>query len=582
MIAGHFAPTAALWRRDLMRTMRKRRTAVFLMLYVGLLTITILSSWPSRNLTPYAVQSYAEASLLMFVMFSYVWVATIMPPYGATALTQEHERETMETLSLTLVPPWGVVLGKWGAHTGLFILVLLAAMPIMAAVTFFTIGIEVQTFVALVGLIASTSITCVAIGVAFSSITKSSKAAVIFSYVGVALMMGLHILMFAAVVELFFGLDSAFGMNTDKIFKLLTTYFTPIGATFHILEGSLQWSDYFGAQLYLGCVSLLSFTFASWRFFRLNKRGLFSRRIPKNAIKKPGKTKKRSLRPMRPIGDRQNAWYALEAKFGTLTRGRVRWGVFLGGTFVFGLIALGFLMMYMREPYDSVGTEYVEAWAGVILVSMAMVVPGIAANTFTREFDGARMDLLRGTLLTPRDYVLGSIRSTLYSIVPLLLAILVATLILSPIFAGKPQCYRALIRGFGYAGTTILLANSIGVAAGTLTRRTATALMLAYGSVFFAFLGFWIFAYYAGEVVEWLTSRSGGYQYQSSSRTSTLTELAAVSSPLIAYFDNLNEARRTDFISAYWLQSLALGCAYSVAFVLAAIVGFRTRMTRDA
>ncbi len=582
MIAGHFAPTAALWRRDLMRTLRKRRTAVFLTAYVGLLAMMILSNWPSRDMTPYMVQSYAETSLVMFVMLSYVWVGMIMPPYGAAALTQEHERETMEMLTLTLVPPWGVVLGKWGAHTGLFLFVLLAAMPVMAAATFFTVGIEVVTFVALVGLVASTSITCVAIGVAFSSITKSSKAAVIFSYIGVAMMMGLHLMIFAAMIQLFFGLDSDWTADPQKTFEFLTRYFTPIGATFYLLNGGASWPEYAGAQLYLWTISLASFAFACWRFARLNKK---TPRLRRATTIESNQTKKRKRKPkrMRPMGDRQNAWYAREARFGTLTGRRVRWGMFFGGSLVFGLIASGFLVSFYRDQaYDGQGNEYVEAWCGVLLVAMSVVVPGIAANTFTREFDGSRMDLLRGTLLRPRDYVFGSIRSTVRSITPLFFAVILTTFILSPAFAGDGQTFRTLLTGAGSVAATIGMATTIGIAAGTITRRTASALMLAYASVFGAFIGVWLAIFYTGEVVAWMSVRSGGYQYQNAPKLEPLRDLFLISSPVLAYFDNLSTARQTGLVTESWMTSVALSGTYSIVFTLAAILGFRYRMARDA
>jgi len=577
MIAGHFAPTAALWRRDLVRTMRKRRSGVFLGLYAGLLAVMIINSWPRDDMTPYMVQNYAESTLVLFVFLSYSWVAMIMPPYGATAITQEHERDTMEMLSMSLVPSWGVVLGKWGAHTGLFLFVLLAAMPVMAASTFFTVGTEIPTFLALVGLIASTSVACVAIGVAFSSITKSSKSAVIFSYVGVAMMLGLPILLYAAIVEFLFDFADLFGVDAEETIIYLTRYFTPIGATFHILEGTLEWYDYIAVQMYLWAVSLFAFLFACWRYARFNKVGLLSRRAAKPKSKP---TRTVAPRPFVPMGDRGNAWYAREVRFGSLMRGRIRWGVFGGGCAVFGLIALSLLIQHLADP--GWGNEYyIEAWVGVGLVALAVVLPGIGANAFSREFDGSRMDLLRGTLLTPRDYVLGSVQSTVRSIIPLCMSIVVTTIILGPVFVGDSQMYNILLTGLGSAIATILLGTTVGIAAGTITRRTATALTLAYASAFTIFVGSWIAVSIVAELTAWVSVRSGIFTYGEAPKLTTLKEMALISSPILAYLNNLDDPRSGDIINGYWWRSVGLGLAFSVAFSGFAMLGFRYRLTRD-
>jgi len=581
MIGGYFAPTIALWRRDMMRTMRKRRTGVFLALYAAVLAVMILSTWPLHDMTPFMVQQNAEGILVFFVMLSYVWVAMIMPPYGAAAITQEHERDTMEMLTMSLVPSWGVVLGKLGAHTGLFLFVLLAAMPVMAAATFFTVGIEMPTFMAMVGLVASTSITCVAIGVAFSTIAKSSKAAVIFSYVGVAMMLGLPIVLYAGIVE-FLDMNNFLGVDFEESAIYLSRYFTPIGATFHILNGGIYWYDYVGAQLYLCAVTLLSFLFACWRFSRLNRKSATPRRIQKTKAKSP--KKKSPPQPVAPIREGQNAWYAREILFGTLTRGRIRWGVFGGGCVVFGLIALTLLAQHEWDrSYDP--QLAVEAWVGVVLVALAVVVPGIGANIFTREFDGSRMDLLRGTLLTPREYVLGSIRSTIRSIVPLFMSILLTTFILAPAFVGNPQCYAVLLTGLGTAAATIMLSATLGIAAGTITRRTASALMLAYASVFAIFIGIWLGVHFVEILltnVYWRYIQPGVYNYEDGPHLTAIIELSVFSSPILAYFENLDESRRSDLVNSYWWRSIALGVSYSCAVCLAAIAGFRFRMMRDA
>jgi ABC-type transport system involved in multi-copper enzyme maturation permease subunit len=582
MIGGYFAPMIALWRRDMMRTMRKRRTGAFLALYTAVLAVMILSSWPFEDMTPFMVQQNAESTLVFFVMLSYAWVAMVMPPYGAAAITQEHERDTIEMLIMSLVPSWGVVLGKVGAHTGLFLFVLLAAMPVMAAAAFFTVGIEMPTFMAMVGLVASTSIACVAIGVSFSTIAKSSKGAVILSYVGVAMMLGLPIVLYAGIVE-FLDLDGFLGFDFEASLIYLTHYFTPIGATFFILENGIEWYDYLGVQLYLGTVSLLAFLFACWRFSRQNKRGLTFWRTKITKTKSPKKIRKVQL--VAPIREGQNAWYAREILFGTLTRGRIRWGVFVGGCVVFGLIALALLAQHYWDPgYDP--QLAVEAWVGVVLVALAVVVPGIGANIFTREFDGSRMDLLRGTLLTPREYVLGSIRSTIRSIVPLFMSILLTTFILAPAFVGSSQSYAVLLTGLGTAAATIVLSASVGIAAGTITRRTASALMLAYASVFAIFIGIWLGTHFIEMLLRNFYmryyTRSGLYSWDDTPQLASLIDLCTISSPILSYFQNLDDSRRGDLASGYWWRSVALGFAYSIAFCLAAITGFRYRMLRDA
>ena len=132
----------------------------------------------------------------------------------------------------------------------------------------------------------------------------------------------------------------------------------------------------------------------------------------------------------------------------------------------------------------------VHAWVVGIMILMAFAAPGASASAWSREYERETMDLLRTSLLTPRQLILGKVVAALRAcLFPLILASIASLpLIGYPFRSGQAAIH--FVAGLATIGVTTIMCVSVSTLMGLLSRRTSACILYGYdGDVVFAISG---------------------------------------------------------------------------------------------
>lgn len=147
-------------------------------------------------------------------------VAFMVPGLTALSVVGERQRQTLHLLQITQVTPLGIVLGKLFSSVGYFLVLILAAIPLLGLpLAFGAIG-AVDVFVVMAMLVLVVGMQA-SISIWVSSRAKSNRAAVALSYLlAVAIFFGSFVLM--GVEALVIGVDIE-----DDGRELVSTWINP-------------------------------------------------------------------------------------------------------------------------------------------------------------------------------------------------------------------------------------------------------------------------------------------------------------------------------------------------------------------
>jgi ABC-2 type transport system permease protein len=137
------------------------------------------------------------------VLLEIFTVTAITPAFTAGAISGERERQTYELLRTTLLPARSVVSGKLTAALTYTLLLILTAVPLQS-LAFVLGGVVVEELALALVILVVTAFAFAAIGIFFSSLVRTTRAATSLSYAAVFLTtIGLPVvlLILAAVAE---------------------------------------------------------------------------------------------------------------------------------------------------------------------------------------------------------------------------------------------------------------------------------------------------------------------------------------------------------------------------------------------
>jgi len=180
------------------------------------------------------------------------------------------------------------------------------------------------------------------------------------------------------------------------------------------------------------------------------------------------------LRKRAPMKDGRNPVFAKDMRAELFGKGSTMVRLFYVSLIAYVLIAL---LWFILQPYYG----KVEFMLVCIGASILLVTPGVAATSLARESEQGNLAALRVTLLRPSRIVMGKARATLACTAPMLVAAILATLTLYPLVCDYNRTWllhtRVALAAFLFC---FLGGNACGILAGAWTRRTPTAMTLAY------------------------------------------------------------------------------------------------------
>ena len=558
-------PSRALVKRELLSNLRRVPSFLCLVLFVGFCTFVVVAMWPHQGLNITVVGTLSRA-LIAFVSFAMLFAAAIfVPALAAGAIVTEKERRTFDLLNLTLISPSGIVMGKLLNTVGFYLLLVAAVMPVLGVI-FFLVGVDWLVLVQSFCIIFATSVSCAMAGILSSAFFKRTFTAIAGAYIGMLLLMGGMVLPFLLLA---FVLGPGFAVRLLEEWSTVTSPLVTLG---QIVGGlSLSWWDFAMAMIY----QVIFISVCAWLTLCILRRPQEPIKVEtRKPIDNPLVLEARRktfpyylidpLRRKKQIDDQQNPMMVRELRWGLMNRGTILVRVCYSMFILYFLI--GCATIYLQRSYDSM-----VPWLVIQMVLTVALIPALVGNLFTKEYELGNIDMLRMTLLQPRQVVLGKAVAGAISVAPALIA---------AILAGVPAIFlklssrewSLLLTGYTTLFVCALVALALSIFASLLTRRTTTSLVLSYVFNAFVFVGlFAICMFVAQALLNWRGTPQG------------LDAAFAFTSPIGAFVYGVAERRwqGSSPHNIYWAANVVMFTLFSAGLIMLSVSNFERFRMRD-
>jgi ABC-type transport system involved in multi-copper enzyme maturation permease subunit len=177
------------------------------------------------------------------------------------------------------------------------------------------------------------------------------------------------------------------------------------------------------------------------------------------------------LRRKKPIEDGRNPMRVREVRWGLINRGTTLIRLFYVAVTIYFFTAV----MTSTSNVRDVGS--LRVWFITQCVMTVIVAPALTANSITKELELGNLDMLRITLLRPREIVSGKFFAAVFTMLPMVLAALIS---LIPVAILVRPPWQVVAMGYGTLVVCALVALSVAIFFSTLLRRTLPAIVWSY------------------------------------------------------------------------------------------------------
>jgi ABC-type transport system involved in multi-copper enzyme maturation permease subunit len=176
-------PIVAKEYRSRMRSWRSPLALMIYILMIGGLGWAIFAAMASSSSSSFGgpTPNYGQTLFMYLVIFQMVLLAFVTPALTAGAISGERERQTIDLLFVTLVPPFSIIWGKLLASISFILLLLLLSVPIFSLVFLFG-GIELDQVLYSFVVMGVTALMLGTIGIAFSTWLRRTLPATVAAY----------------------------------------------------------------------------------------------------------------------------------------------------------------------------------------------------------------------------------------------------------------------------------------------------------------------------------------------------------------------------------------------------------------
>lgn len=481
-------PFLALIRRELITQLRMRRIFFALLALSIICAFIVLNQWPFGDEFRWQGLVWRTESLFnTFAMLAMTGGPLIVAAIAAGALVGERERDSWDLLQLSLISRVGIVAGKLLSPFAMFILTLVVCAPIFSALLFLA-GLDFVRAAQCLLLVGITTFTCGAIALACSVRARKTVTAVTFAFFVVAVFMGLDVVAVGATLEF---LDEIVGISVAYV-----DYEFIFGASPYFVLGRLLGSGAPIGQLlfvhlvFQAVVLVPAVVYSVWALGRgdvpvSDPEGqgpkLFRRRGKSRSVVR--------TRSRGPIPDRSNPVFRRELYWGSpLTTVRAR-------RFTIAVFIAAFLVS-AALAYTGASTS---AWDGRLLMAFiattltgmvaCLYVPIACANAYTKELAISNFDLLRGTLMRPREIVWGKFKAAVVLCLAVWATCFLANLPVNLWLLSDSRGWSVLVLSYGSLFAALVEGASGGLLASFYSRRGGAAILVSYLIIFMLYFG---------------------------------------------------------------------------------------------
>ncbi|MCC6490813.1 MAG: ABC transporter permease [Candidatus Hydrogenedentes bacterium] len=474
---GSILPSLIIVKRELLTSLRRTRTLLFVVALLLAAGSVVLLSWPSGNVPSTYVAGVSKQMLFSVSITLFLGCILFVPGIAAYTIVSEREQDTLDALYLTLVRPSGVVSAKVMNTVGIYLLLIVGTFPVFATVMF-GVGLDWSELAAILGLLIGTAACCAMIGVLCSCLFRRTFIALVVAYAStIGLLCGpwyflliLRVILTGQIFYLFNYVGRSIG-RADW-----STVFSPLHMLLGIQSQSLSaWQ--LPATLLIQAVFCLVCFFMSVRFLR---RPAQPRAVSgEKTIEDPAVLHARRTRFPYYLVDPLRRKPMIEDGKNPMRVREVRWGLFNRGTVLIRIFYSVFTVCLFASLFLSIGSGRsvqipIMTWLTIENVLIMLVICGLTANSFAKEYELGNMDMLRMTLLRPTSIVAGKISGSFTSLVPIALALAIGSL---PMAIIQWSSAWVLIPGFITLTVCAALTTSASILTSLIARRTNAALM---------------------------------------------------------------------------------------------------------
>lgn len=212
----------AVLRREMLTSLRTKRSFVLQAVFLGVLGGLMLIGWPGEDVVSTTSQKEISRNIFKYFMRGAVaMIAMLAPAFSAGSITIEKERRSMDLLQTTPLTPAAIVAGKFGASLGYLILLIFSTMPLLSLCVMMP-GVQPEEIMSLYAILLATSATFGMIGLTASAFFDRTHAALAITYLLV--FPGALILLLLSFTDAFFTYGSAMSVGILATVACLLMY----------------------------------------------------------------------------------------------------------------------------------------------------------------------------------------------------------------------------------------------------------------------------------------------------------------------------------------------------------------------
>lgn len=525
-------PVAAIVRRELLATLRFKRTLALLVLAQLALVCVLLLMWPEPGASWYEVAEMGRWIQAAVAVGLYILILIAVPAVASTSIAKEREAQTFEMLRAAHVRPITILIGKLGASLA-FVFVLLFAMTPFLGLSYFLVGVNQEAVLLRAGLLLASAFLTGCIGLAASAWSRTSIAALAVGYLFTIVVHFGPPFIYLVGYEIGFDplefLEDVVGAwitTPDVMYVLMPS--VALGFDAQEIDAAASTAVLRGAAIALEVMLGLFFLLLAW----------LSLRKPEELVEPQPKRRTRFVRLFparrrRPFvfPERRNPAFVRERRFNRVATGRSLWLLrFVVVLFLlFAVLNIGASLMFYFDGTEADRSQIAEyllpSWLSYMSVFFGFAAPLLYANLVNREFLPGKLDALRMTTLTPGEIFRGK-----FAAVTKMLLVYVALCLAPLLLLLEISDPIASIGGLATFFLQLLLAVSVSLYAGCRLRSTVGAVVAAFAAVFFLRVGFSIVLSIVVELLSRYANIKMGVVYEF---LYTLTPTGAVFSVLI-------------------------------------------------
>lgn len=563
-------PVRALVRRELLTTLRLRRTYAMLFALVVVLGFVAVVTWPSERVSWSMRGNWAREFMLWNSLLLLLAGALVVPAFAGSAVVNERERRTLELLWGTGIRPFTLVLAKFLASMGLYALFVFAVFPLLA-VSYFLVGVDVGLLALVLVELLLTAAAVSAAGLWVSCRVERGLFALAAAFILMLFVQGGHVLSGLLALETL-RIPSS-GQYEDLVFGWSLPQVPGYAIAFAVLEGG-GWAgmtnsfEWMARAIAFQVVFCLIFLWLARRAAAKHLGAYESTQAPNReaapvAIKEAGAASR-----YRTV--RAGVWTMARFEMRDVLSGIKRMPRWL-----MALIAVGVVIPFAIlgwERGDSGATNYPGSLHGFYALLQglaAMIAPIFAAGYRIRERQLGNEDALRMTLLRPGTVFWGKQWGGLAWVFAAWMVAVVLSAFMWRLEDSFP--HERLLHAVGLITVLVCGVQAFAIATwfGTRMKEVGGTLGATFLVLLAIHLALPVFLGWLSEEMGWMDRRSGRYAI----------EWYTAASPIWSYFDvawMIRYARLTSDVGGWFAAMLGHG-VLTISLLLLA----QARFTRD-